>query len=604
MSPEGVLFQLFITEGTFHKKRVDIVPFEVSENTNSALQTGYPITSVLYRNRVFSSVEEVIVIPRSPLTYYSLNPVEVRRLDSKASSLKRLANVIIITDVISFKDFVQKNIEALEDPYTLLTENPKANLGNHKAIKYVKDWYKHTSLRPQYYSLDETDKRLHKYFKDVREKCSNKRPTPLSVQEKVAKEEKEEKPNETVEIDTLTSYLVLSRGIQMGLVNRDNPRMQMLKPFLSEVKNQPNEKFNVDKGSRFAKRLDTLGYYSETGSADASKLREVLFVDTVLTARKTIRAVEQRYPLWGSHLIEVTRNLLPSNGAVTNEKAQQLRELVGFEYRNEIDTEIVFSNVFVTAEQVERLQRGIKLDAEELEDLKRLILFDVGLTEDTPHVDLLILHDLYIYCNNIPHRQYNSALKHENSDIKGYVTNQSIAERICFVLQDEIEEELDTIVEEIQDEQLENDGPIEDEVNEEEENEENTEDDHQWDLCGQYVSSLNEVEHKAVWKTLSSELQSELQGFMNCNPRNRKEEVVSFIVDLINRYEYGGVNKAGTMAHSINVLYRRGIITKGTRLGCKGYKTNRFANRLFDSEKEIDEEYSRYMYLLKRLYER
>ena len=108
VSPEGVLFQLFITEGTFHKKRVDIVPFEVSENTNSALQTGYPITSVLYRNRVFSSVEEVIVIPRSPLTYYSLNPVEVRRLDSKASSLKRLANVIIITDVISFKDFVQK----------------------------------------------------------------------------------------------------------------------------------------------------------------------------------------------------------------------------------------------------------------------------------------------------------------------------------------------------------------------------------------------------------------------------------------------------------------------------------------------------------------
>ncbi|PGF05393.1 hypothetical protein COM61_02660 [Bacillus toyonensis] len=607
MSPEGVLFQLFITEGTFHKKRVDIVPFEISENTNLSLQMGYPITSVLYRDRVFSSVEEVIVIPRSPQTYYSLNPVEVRRLDSKASSLKRLANVIIITDVVSFKDFVQRNLEALEDPYTLLTENPKANLGGHKAIKYVKDWYKHTSLRPQFYSLDETDKRLHKYFKDVREKCSNKRPTPLSVREKVKEEEKEEKSNETVEIDTLTSFLILSRGIQMGLVNRDNPRMQMLKPFISEVKNQPNEKFNVDKSSRFAKRLDTLGYYSETGSADTSKLREILFVDAVLTARKTIREVEQRYPMWGSHLIEVTRKLLPSNGAVTNEKARQLRELVGFEYRKELDTEIVFSDVSVTAEQVARLEKGINLDAEELEDLKHLILFDTGLTKDTQHVDLLLLHDLYIYCNNIPHRQYNSALKHEDSDIKGYVLDQSIAERIRFVLQDEIEEELDTIEEEIQDEQLEDAEPIEDEVADEvdeQEDEDTTEDDHQWDLCKQYVASLNEVEHKAVWKTLSIELKSSLQAFMNSNPKNRKEEVVSFIVDFINRYEYGGVNKAGTMAYSINSLYRKRVVTESTRLGCKGCKTNRFANRLFDSEKEIDKEYSKYMYLVKRLYER
>ncbi|MGF2715705.1 hypothetical protein ACQUY5_26240 [Bacillus cereus] len=602
ISPEGVLFQLFVTEGTFHKKKIDVIPFPINEVSNKALQEGYAISSVLHRNRVFSSVEEVIIIPRSPnVPYYSLSPKEVETLHTKSSSLKRLANVIIVTKPVSLRDFIEQNIEALADPYSLLKENPKSKLGNPKIVNYVKDWYKHTSLRPQYYSLDKEDARLYKYFKDVREKCSNKPSKPLSIQNKPIEEEKVEETEKDVPIEKLTEFLMLSRGIQLGFANKDNPRLQILKPYLSVVRHQPNEKFRINTESKYAKRLDSMGYYSETGSVKYRKLDDILFVDTVLTARKTSKTLSEKYPIWGSYLTKINQSLMPPNGQVTQEKAEKLYKMVMFKYRKELDLEVVLSNVEVTEQQVELLNRGIDLPPHEREDLENLILFDTGLVRGVQGVDLLLLHDLYIYCNNIPHRPYNSVLKHKDSEIVGYVTNQGIAERIALIL-DEVEdsstesEDFDTIEEEVEEsvEEEPQTGP-------EEEDDTESEVDPQWELCKQIVSEINEVQHKVVWRNFESELKVALRFFISSTKDNYKQEVSSFVIRLINQYQFGGVSKSGTMAHSINQLEKRGTIVK---LGCKGYKPDRFASRVLDVNKEVDEEYSKYFLLLKELYQK
>ncbi|MEC2463556.1 hypothetical protein P9X10_01395 [Bacillus cereus] len=603
ISPEGVLFQLFITENTFHKNKIDVVQFPLNEETGIALQKGYTISSVLYRNRVFSSIEEVVIIPRSPKVPYSLSTREISQLHNKVSSLKRLANIIIVSDAVSLQDFIKANVEALADPYTLLKDSEKSNLGNNKILPYVKDWYKHTSLRPQYYALDETDKRLHKYFKDVREKCSNKASKPLSSRNKPIEEEKEETVEQAIKVESLTTHLLLSRGIQLGFASKENPRLKLMKPFLQVVKHKPNEKFRMDKDTKYAKMLESIGHYSETGSVQYKKLNDVLFVDTVLTSKKTEKAISERYPIWGKYLTKINKGLTPINGQVTQEKANKVRKLVTYEYRKELNQEVVFSNVEVSEKQLEVLNRGIDLQPNEREDLEKLILFDTGVTEDTPGVDLLILHDLYIYCNNIQHRQYNSVLKHKSSEIEGYVTNQSIGERIQLILGYITEEETETPEEEAQtgpkeEEELED--VIEDEVEESEEDVAE-EVDPQWELCKQIVAEINEVPHKLVWKKSATELKTSLKVFVESTIDNYKQEVALFVVNLINQYEFGGVSKAGTMAHSINQLEKQGTITK---LGCKGYQVNRFASRVLDKNTEVDEEYSKYFVLLKKLYQK
>ncbi|PHE64210.1 hypothetical protein COF68_05025 [Bacillus toyonensis] len=603
VSPEGVVFQLFVTEGTFYKNPIGIVPFPFEESTHYALEKGYPITSVLYRDRVFSSVEEVIILPKSPVVPYSLSSREFSTLQNKVSSLKRLANIVVVAEPVSLKDFVERNIQVLGDRYQLLTENKDAYLGNNQAVPFVKDWYNHTSLRPQYYSLDEPNKKLHKYFQDVKENNPNKPSNKTSSRSKAKPEEKVEEKKSNAKLTKVTKHLLFSRCIQLGVVEENNARVTAIKTFNSPIKHNEEAKFQVHDDDKSNKVLESLGLYSKTGSTDYDKLNELLMVDIVLTARNTARQVSGHYPVFGEYLTRLLKKLTPKDKEANQQNAELIRKLVRYDYRKPLDESIVFSNLNVSEQDKERLTKGIANGTESIQDVEKLILFDVGVDKKIQGSELLVLHDLFIYENNIEHRTYNSLYKPESTEVKGHVLDQSIGERIKLILkgvpddsQEEVSEEdnLDSQTDNLEESA---------DLNEEDTNEDefNELDEQEWGLCQQYVEEINNSPHWNVWNTLHEEMKRELKQLISSNPSNKQKAIAGFFIDMVNTYQISGTNKAGTMAHCINMMIKHNYLSDSNKLGGKGYRLDRFAKRIISEDQPLNENYSIYLFILKEM---
>lgn len=179
---DGIYVQFYVSPVNF-KAKEQFVPITFTEQLGTELSMGSkstPITKVLrgdsrsiFGSRVFSSIEEIIVLSSSPeVQGYLLDNhgldwfLDPSRKQIVESSFKRLRAVGLVEDSITCKEFVESHREQINDPYGLILRDTELN---YVGALFNDDlYYTHTALRPQYYEMDEEGGALWNYFQEVK----------------------------------------------------------------------------------------------------------------------------------------------------------------------------------------------------------------------------------------------------------------------------------------------------------------------------------------------------------------------------------------------------------------------------------------------------
>lgn len=191
---DGIYVQFYVSPVNF-KAKEQFVPITFTEQLGTELSAeskSTPITKVLrgdsrslFGSRVFSSVEEIIVLSSSPeVQGYLLDNhglgwfLDSSRKQTVESSFKRLRAVGLVEDSITCKEFVESHREQISDPYGLILRDTELNYVG--ALFNDALYYTHTALRPQYYEMDEEGGALWNYFQEVK-KGSPKTTKPVET---------------------------------------------------------------------------------------------------------------------------------------------------------------------------------------------------------------------------------------------------------------------------------------------------------------------------------------------------------------------------------------------------------------------------------------
>lgn len=191
---DGIYVQFYVSPVNF-KAKEQFVPITFTEQLGTELSAeskSTPITKVLrgdsrslFGSRVFSSVEEIIVLSSSPeVQGYLLDNhglgwfLDSSRKQTVESSFKRLRAVGLVEDSITCKEFVESHREQINDPYGLILRDTELNFVG--ALFNDDLYYTHTALRPQYYEMDEEGGALWNYFQGVK-KGSPKTTKPVET---------------------------------------------------------------------------------------------------------------------------------------------------------------------------------------------------------------------------------------------------------------------------------------------------------------------------------------------------------------------------------------------------------------------------------------
>lgn len=179
---DGIYVQFYVSPVNF-KAKEQFVPITFTEQLGTELSAGSkstPITKVLrgdsrslFGSRIFSSVEEIIVLSSSPeVQGYLLDNhgldwfLDPSRKQTVESSFKRLRAVGLVEDSVTCKEFVENHREQINDPYGLILRDTELNYVG--ALFNDGLYYTHTALRPQYYEMDEEGSALWNYFQEVK----------------------------------------------------------------------------------------------------------------------------------------------------------------------------------------------------------------------------------------------------------------------------------------------------------------------------------------------------------------------------------------------------------------------------------------------------
>lgn len=179
---DGVYVQFYVSPVNF-KAKEQFVPITFTEQLGAELSAeskSTPITKVLrgdsrslFGSRVFSSIEEIIVLSSSPeVQGYLLDNhgldwfLDPSRKQTVESSFKRLRAVGLVEDSVTCKEFVERHRAQINDPYGLILRETELN---YVGALFNDDlYYTHTALRPQYYEMDEEGGALWNYFQEVK----------------------------------------------------------------------------------------------------------------------------------------------------------------------------------------------------------------------------------------------------------------------------------------------------------------------------------------------------------------------------------------------------------------------------------------------------
>lgn len=179
---DGIYVQFYVSPVNF-KAKEQFVPITFTEQLGTELSAeskSTPITKVLrgdsrslFGSRVFSSVEEILVLSSSPeVQGYLLDNhgldwfLDPSRKQTVESSFKRLRAVGLVEDSVTCKEFVESHREQINDPYGLILRDTELNFVG--ALFNDDLYYTHTALRPQYYEMDEEGGALWNYFQEVK----------------------------------------------------------------------------------------------------------------------------------------------------------------------------------------------------------------------------------------------------------------------------------------------------------------------------------------------------------------------------------------------------------------------------------------------------
>ena len=200
---DGIYVQFYVSPVNF-KKKEQMMPITFSEQLVQELCTietkSTPVTKVLrgdirslFGSRVFSSLEEIIVLGTSPAVSglqfenhgldWFLDP---SRKQTVESSFKRLRAVGLVEEAVSCKDFVEAHRESLNDPYGLVLKDTQFGfIGStfNDALYYTR-----TALRPQYYEMDEEGGTLWTYFKELKLGAPSKKVVEVEPVEEISVE--------------------------------------------------------------------------------------------------------------------------------------------------------------------------------------------------------------------------------------------------------------------------------------------------------------------------------------------------------------------------------------------------------------------------------
>ena len=193
---DGIYVQFYVSPVNF-KAKEQFVPITFTEQLGTELSAeskSTPITKVLrgdsrslFGSRVFSSVEEIIVLSSSPeVQGYLLDNhgldwfLDPSRKQTVESSFKRLRAVGLVEDSVTCKEFLENHREQINDPYGLILRDTELN---YVGALFNDDlYYTHTALRPQYYEMDEEGGALWNYFQEVK-KGTPKSTKPLETKD-------------------------------------------------------------------------------------------------------------------------------------------------------------------------------------------------------------------------------------------------------------------------------------------------------------------------------------------------------------------------------------------------------------------------------------
>lgn len=184
---DGIYVQFYVSPVNF-KAKEQFVPITFTEQLGlelSAESKSTPVTKVLrgdsrslFGSRVFSSIEEIIVLSSSPeVQGYLLDNhgldwfLDPSRKQTVESSFKRLRAVGLVEDSVTCKEFVERHRAQINDPYGLILRETELN---YVGALFNDDlYYTHTALRPQYYEMDEEGGALWTYFQEVKKGTPN-----------------------------------------------------------------------------------------------------------------------------------------------------------------------------------------------------------------------------------------------------------------------------------------------------------------------------------------------------------------------------------------------------------------------------------------------
>lgn len=185
---DGIYVQFYVSPVNF-KAKEQFVPITFTEQLGTELSAeskSTPITKVLrgdsrslFGSRVFSSVEEIIVLSSSPeVQGYLLDNhgldwfLDPSRKQTVESSFKRLRAVGLVEDSVTCKEFIENHREQINDLYGLILRDTELN---YVGALFNDDlYYTHTALRPQYYEMDEEGGALWNYFQEVKKGSPSK----------------------------------------------------------------------------------------------------------------------------------------------------------------------------------------------------------------------------------------------------------------------------------------------------------------------------------------------------------------------------------------------------------------------------------------------
>ena len=185
---DGIYVQFYVSPVNF-KAKEQFVPITFTDQLGTELYAeskSTPITKVLrgdsrslFGSRVFSSVEEIIVLSSSPeVQGYLLDNhgldwfLDPSRKQTVESSFKRLRAVGLVEDSVTCKEFIENHREQINDLYGLILRDTELN---YVGALFNDDlYYTHTALRPQYYEMDEEGGALWNYFQEVKKGSPSK----------------------------------------------------------------------------------------------------------------------------------------------------------------------------------------------------------------------------------------------------------------------------------------------------------------------------------------------------------------------------------------------------------------------------------------------